>query len=248
MSERLTPPPLPDPVAFLSGRWSGWHGRTEPDGVRAPWPKFAGDGRVLPFPGVTIVCHVPPRSATFEALVAIQNRLKAADFAEHFSYLPPPSFHMTLFDVSNELRRGTSAWPTDVAGDASWPALTDEMDARLHGLRLPRFHPRASGVFAGFSVALEGRHAEAEDAMRDARDLLRDRTGVHRSDHDTYDFHITLAYPLRFVPEDVARAVAELSDAVFVEHEAMLNPVTLGPAELCDFEDMHAFVPRLTLS
>lgn len=238
---------LPNPIDFLTGRWPGWDGAQVPDGVRPPWPKFAPDGRVLPFPGTTIVCHVPPESDTHRLLVALQADLKAAPFAEHFTYLPPASLHMTLFDLSNELRRGTPAWPKGIADTASWPEVSDVLAARLEGLNLPRFAPKATTLFGGFSLILEGADPAQERSLRNARDTLRDKTRIFRSDHESYVFHVTLAYPLRFMPQDKAEAVTAFCRSRFETYASALSAITLGPAEMCDFNDMYAFTPRLTL-
>ena len=171
------PDALSHPIDFLTGQWSGWNGATEPDGPRQPWPKFSPDGAVLPWPGVTIVCHVDPDSATHRALVDIQNSLKAEAFAPAYTYLPPSSFHMTLFDLSNEARRDTGSWPDGIARDAGWPAVSDTLAGRMAGVDLPAFEPRATSLFGGFSLIVEGRGSAAEQTMRRARDLLRDKPG-----------------------------------------------------------------------
>ena len=240
------PASLPHPVPFLTGAWPGWNGAAMPDGPRPPWPKFSPQGDVLPFPGVTIVCHVTRDSPTFAALVDIQAALKAEAFARHFAYLPPSSFHMTLFDLSNETRRGTSAWPKGIAPDAAWPAVSDQLAHRLDGMRLPRFAPSATALFGGFSLIVEGHGGAAEHSMRRARDQLRAASQIFRDDHDSYVFHVTLAYPLRFLSEDEANQVSARCQSLFEAYESALAPLSLGPAELCDFKDMHAFTPRLT--
>jgi hypothetical protein len=246
MPDHVEIPDLPDPIDLLTGRWEGWRGAPEPDGVRAPWPKFRRNGAVLPFPGLTVVCHIPPSSDTFAALVGIQEALKGQAFAEHFTYLPPSSFHMTLFDVANETTRGTQAWPENVPADADWATVGTALDPRVAGLRLPNLEPKARALFGGFSVVLTGRDRLAETRMRSARDALRDRTRIWRTDHAAYMFHITLAYPLRFLPEETAKEVDAVSTSLFDAHRASLDPVALGPAQFCDFADMHAFIPRFS--
>ena len=237
---------MPNPIEFLTGKWAGWKGAVMPDGPREPWPKFSPDGAVRPFPGVTVVCHVPPDSASFQALVAIQDGLRSQPFARHFTYLPPSSLHMTLFDLSNEARRGTPAWPEEIDPAATWPTVSDTLAARLEGIKLPAFQPTASQLFCGFSLSLEGQGSAMEQSMRRARDDLRAASRIYRDDHDSYVFHVTLAYPLRFVSEAEAEDIHQHSRSLFETHREALSPLSLGPAEMCDFKDMYAFVPRLT--
>lgn len=240
------PDALPNPIDFLTGEWAGWRGATMPDGPREPWPKFSLDGAVRPFPGVTIVCHVPRDSASFQALVAIQDGLRSQPFARHLAYLPPTSLHMTLFDLSNETRRGTPAWPEEIDPAATWPDVSDALAARLEGLKLPAFEPTAAQLFGGSSLIIEGQGSVMEQTLRAARDELRAKSRIYRDDHDSYVFHVTLAYPLRFVSKAEAEQIDLSCRSLFETHQEALTPLSLGPAEMCDFKDMHAFVPRMT--
>ncbi|MEM7565860.1 MAG: DUF1868 domain-containing protein [Pseudomonadota bacterium] len=238
------PPLQVDPIDYLTGRWEE---AEVPSGVRSPRPKFTSDGHARPWPGVTIVAHVAPDSDTFAALVAMQDALKAQPFAHRFTYLPPTSFHMTVFDGANETTRGTPAWPRGVAADADWAAVSDTFEERLSGLTLPQLLPASHSLFAGFSLVLTGADAAAEAVLRSTRDRLREATEVVKADHATYVFHVTLAYLLTYVGEAEARDIVTASDALYAEHAPRLDPLPLGPVELCDFTDMHAFHPRLRL-
>ena len=101
--------------------------------------------------------------------------------------------------------------------------------------------------FGGCSVAISGRTPLAEASLRHTRRLLRDVTGIHRADFKTYDFHITLAYPLRWLTEGEAVAVVDLSDRVFTRLSEQVAHITLGPVEFCTFDHMHAFSPLVVL-
>jgi hypothetical protein len=231
----------PDPVDYLSGRWDG---AEVPTGVRPPWPKFAPDGTMLPFPGNTVVAHVPPGSETHAALRDLQDALRDEPFAGRYAVLPPASLHMTVFEGVTETARGTDRWPEGVPADAPRDAVTEALRRRLSGVTLPPLRPRPTGLFAGFSVTLE----DDDGGMRAARDRIRDATGIRPADHDGYVFHVTLAYLLAHVPEEEARRIAQRSEALFAGFAPRVPLVELGPPELCDFEDMGAFHPRLTLS
>lgn len=84
-----------DPIAFATGRLSG---QMLPDGISLParGGKFATDGSVQVWPGNTFVCHVQT-GASLDALRALQEEVKLSRFARLFAFLPPSSFHMTVF-------------------------------------------------------------------------------------------------------------------------------------------------------
>jgi len=239
------PPVAVDPIDYLTGRWEG---ADSPSGVRPPNPKFTPDGGARPWPGVTIVAHVPPRTEAFAALVAMQEVLMAQPFADRFTYLPPSSFHMTVFDGANETTRGTPGWPGGVPADAPWPQVSDTLAERLRDVSLPTIRPAAVSLFAGFSLRLTGSDASAETELRQVRDRLRGATGVIKADHETYVFHVTLAYLLTYVDAAEAAEIVAAGDAIYAAHAHQLDLLPLGPIELCDFADMHAFRPRLRLS
>ena len=242
MGEAHSQDARPSPIDYLTGRWCGGG---VPPGVRAPWPKFDVDGSLRRFPGNTVIAHVLPASETFAALFDLQDALRAEPFASRFAYLPPASFHMTVFEGITEPSRGTDRWPEGVPPDAERDLVTATLARRLSGLVLSPLRPRPTGLFAGFSVTLAGADDAAEADLRDARDRLREATGIRRADHAAYVFHITLAYLLTHPPEDEARRIAETSDALFADFAARVPVVELGPARLCDFEDMGAFYPLL---
>lgn len=241
----VAPPPRPDPVDYLTGRWDG---AAVPSGVRGPWPKFSPDGAARPFPGNTIVAHVDPRSDAHAALVALQAALRARPFGHRFAHLPPASLHMTVFEGITEPARGTDRWPEGVPFDAPRDAVTAVLSDRLAGVTLPPLEVRPFELYAGFSVGLTGADAAAEARLRAARDRLAGATGIRRADHETYVFHVTLAYLLTHVEEAEAREIVAEARALFGAFAAHAPLIPLSQAALCDFEDMTAFHPRLPLA
>lgn len=201
--------------------------------------KFAHDGTVQPWPGNTFICHIDPDGPQHAALCAMQDAMKASEVAANFSWLPPSSFHMTVFQgVSPD----DPVWPEGLSRDLTRDAVTEALLDRLHSVTLPQhLTPAARGLHAGHSVTLEGKDAPAEARLRAARMALREATGLHPHGFDTYTFHITLGYPLRWLSAGEAQAVIVVSDAAFAAHGAALAEIPLGPIEFCTFENMHHF-------
>ncbi|MEM9060985.1 MAG: DUF1868 domain-containing protein [Pseudomonadota bacterium] len=236
-------PDRPDPIDFLTGKLSD---RAHPRGVGPPGSgeKFHPDGAVQLWPGNTFICHIDRESDAYAAMLEIQECLMRSEFAKFYAFLPPPSFHMTVFQgISPETRPGT-LWPEGAAPDLSRDAITALMRERTVGLALPsEFRVSVRELFAGYSLTVKGADDSCEAALRATRAALRDANGLRPPDFEIYRFHITLAYPLRWLSPAVAAAVVALSTELFEANRARLQNITLGPVELCNFESMHHFEP-----
>lgn len=221
---------------YLTGALTG---EARPDAVGR---KFTPDGAPLSCPGFTTVCHVEPASDAFLALVQAQEALKAGPLAQAFTFMPPDSLHMTIFEGVIDYSRSSERWPRHLPLDATIEHCADDAKTRLTAAQHnAAFKARPTGIFAGFSVSMAGATDQQEAALRETRNHLRDTLNLHRQDHDAYQFHITLAYLLRWLNAAEAQHVIALSLAVGERLCQHLPEVTLGPIELCSFETMHRF-------
>jgi len=210
--------------------------------------KFTEDGVPLACPGYTTICHVNPASDAFRALVAAQNALKAGPLASAFTFMPTDSFHMTIFEGVIDYSRTTDRWPGHLSLDATIAEATEDAAARLKDHRCQqKFKLRPVEVFGGFTVGITGATDDEETGLRQTRHALRDALNLHRPDHDAYQFHVTLAYLLRWLSRDEAQEVVEISQTVANALLQDMPALTLGPAELCTFETMHRFDPVMSL-
>lgn len=206
--------------------------------------KFAPDGTALPFPGNTFLCHVDPTSSAFEALGAMQDRLRALPTAASFAFLPKPSFHMTVFGGVCGTPLGWDGWPTDLPPGTPLPEVTTSFVDRLRGrIGATGMRVRAERCDLGTSIRVVGRDPASDGELRRLRDALRDATGLHREDHHAYAFHVTLAYQTRWLDAAVASDYLEALDAAFEEARTALGSIELGPVEVCEFDTMEAFRP-----
>ena len=236
-------PRRPDEIRYLTGRLS--------DAPLPPWVslegeggKFTTDGRVQIWPGNTFICHVDRNSDAFEAICALQAELKASAFQEFFTFLPPASFHMTVFQGVSPAPKPGTRWPADLPRDSSRDDVTDALLGRIDGIALPqRRRMRAVGLFSGCSLTMAGATEEEEKSLRETRIALRRATGIDFADFDDYVFHITLAYLLKWVPEATAQGIAALGAQMGERYIDEIGLVDLGPVEFCNFENMHHFEP-----
>ncbi|SDW45361.1 DUF1868 domain-containing protein [Roseicitreum antarcticum] len=229
----------PDPVSYLTGRLET---APRPAGISLPGEggKFASDGSVQHWPGNTFVRHVVQNSAAHDALRALQEEVKMSRFARFFTFLPPASFHMTVF-------QGMS--PGFAPRGPRRDAVSGELLAGLDGITFPaETQARIAEVDCARSVTVTGAGDAAEAALRHARGVLRDATGINPPDFDTYAFHISLAYLVEWLTEPTARAVVDFSAGLTERYNAALSDIPLGPVEFCNFETMHHFEPLKRMS
>lgn len=232
----------------MSGDWRArardWlTGRLDAGAVPAAvGSKFSATGEVLRYAGNTFICHIDPASEAFAALTEAQSALKAELPAGAFTFMPPPSFHMTVFGGICDPHRSDDRWPEGIDPATPVDRVTERWLTMAQALSLPQsVNIAPSGIFGGFSVLVEGNDEADRAALRAMRQTLREATGIRRPDFATYRFHITLAYNIRWLTPVEATFVQDLSDRVFAQLGRRAATFALGPVEFCAFDDMHFF-------
>ncbi|ARE39026.1 hypothetical protein RGUI_0885 [Rhodovulum sp. P5] len=211
--------------------------------------KFTPDGAPLPFPGNTTLCHLDPQSAAHAAVTHAQAQLRSGPLADSFAFLPPASFHMTVFEGVNDAHRVPERWPADLSLGTPLGDVTQHFETALAACDLPqRFTISPLELFAGFAISVTGATAPDLRTMRAARDRMSAALHLRRPDHDRYRFHITLAYPLRWFNADEASAIVDLCEEIFAGLAPAMGTVPLGPIAFCQFETMHRFDPLRLLT
>jgi hypothetical protein len=209
--------------------------------------RFDADGRFLPEAGNTVVAQVVPGSPTEATLIDLRAALMALPVARHFAFTAVPSYHMTVFEGVIESRRTAEAWPADLPLDLPIDTATARMIDRLQGWSpLPGFAMQVTEA-TPFGLRLAGATAADEAMARRWRDTLSAALRLRTPHHDSYGFHITLAYamtPLASADLPALRArMADLTASV----RAALPVVHLARPAFCRFADMNAFPPVLAL-
>lgn len=215
-----------------------------PPAITAPGQggKFAFDGHVLAFPGNTFICHIDPASKAYATLCALQDVIRSGPAGDYFTYLPPLSFHMTVFPAICGSPLGEDGWPDDIEPGANLNEVTDTYKNRLEGktaFRSCRVEP--IGLLAGFSLSVEGAGDADKFALQNARDMLQDVTALRRPGFHDYRFHITMCYIKKWLPEDIAAEHLRYMSHAYNLVCDDLSGIELGAVEFCNFENMHAF-------
>ena len=206
--------------------------------------KFMPDGQLLPFPGHTIICHISPESELFRALRELYEALKSQEFASLYILLPPSSWHMTIFEgVSDQIRKSCS-WPASLALDEPLSSCTTFVRERLAVFNLecePPFHMVVEGyepLMEGIALKVIPASAEEEKRLRRLRNRLSKQCQMQHPGHDTYSFHISLAYLLRH-PDHAQHH--KLSEFLQAYRSKLPLRFELGAPEFCTFDNMFAF-------
>ncbi len=209
--------------------------------------KFHPDGQLRPFPGNTIVCHTASAPALTDRLGRLHERLRAAKAVRLYTLLPPSSWHMTLFDgVADEVRI-PDRWPRDTPLDMPLAEVNrlfeERLKAEVFGPKLAfSMRVTATGRLRNsIGIRLQPADAAEEQAIRALRDRIAAVLRLRRAAHDTYGFHITLAYLIAYPSEAEAAELHCLMTEEVQALEASLPPFIVGPPEFCHFNDMFVF-------
>ncbi len=203
--------------------------------------RFNADGEFLPDSGNTVVCHLVEGSQTEKAIIATRQRFLDMAEAPQLAFTHISSLHMTVFQGVNDLRRMFPYWPSDMPLDASVDAMTDYYHDRLSAFpALPAFNMQITGL-RPVGLVMKGATAEDDRIVALWRDTFADFFGYRHPDHDTYEFHVTLSYIIRwFEPECLPRWQAML-DAELEKLRAAAPVIEMRPPAFCEFKDMNHF-------
>jgi hypothetical protein len=151
---------------------------------------------------------------------------------------------MTIFEGVCDQRRKPEVWPKDLPLDAPLASCHDLFRDKLSkfdlGIQTP-LRLAVTGLVmspSGIRLDLAPIDAAEEKRLRGLRDRLSGLLQIRARGHDTYVFHLALAY--RFLPigrEDEEALLALLQEC----HMAILHDFELDVPEFCHFDDMFAF-------
>jgi hypothetical protein len=203
--------------------------------------RYDRSGAFLGEPGNTVVCHLVEGSATQQALIGAQARFRATTEAGSLAFTPVESYHMTLFQGIIEGRRTAPHWPTEVAGDTAIDAMT-----ALFLNRLELFEPRTSFAVEVTAVVptgliVDGVTAADRHAMADWRNGLAEVFGYRHPDHDSYQFHITMAYMIDWLSDAALPVWDAMLEETLADIRRRAPIIELRAPAFCSFKDMNWF-------
>ncbi len=215
-----------------------------PKYTNAVGQKFYHDGSVRPFPGNTVICKIPPSLPIYAGLVEAQERLRAADRTGKYVFLPPSSFHMTVIEGLCDQVRTPEQWSRKLDLQVPWPAVNQFMFECFTRLSCPSsLTMRMSHITipGGLAIVLEPANTETSQSLQRFREDFSQETGIRFPNHETYTYHIGLAYNLLWLTGDEERlmhgAQQTLQSALSTRYPSM----TFDTPHFTYFEDMFRF-------
>ena len=204
--------------------------------------KFDHKGNPLAWPGCSIICKIPLKSDLLYEIKLLQLKYKDLSPEKAYTYLPETSFHMTLFDCCNVNTANTQYWPKDIVTDNNYTKVAYELSKRIQKYIFPdKLDLKLKKLFGGFSMILEGNTKNDEKIIRDCRNKLSDLLGIRFENHDTYTFHITLAYILRKLKNDEIEKLININSRLREKFLEKFPIIRTQKPVLCTFENMYEF-------
>ena len=228
--ERVEPIPKRDFPHHLYPRWIGH--------------KFKPEGSVLEYPGNTVLSHLPFDSDLHRALRALYHDIQKQDFAGCYTFLPPNSWHMTIYEGVSDQIRLRDSWPGDLALNSSLKACHAHVASQLADfesgleagmkMNITGFEPLDDGI----ALKLLPATPDGERALRELRDRLSERLKILHPGHANYSFHMGFSYLLRpLTGEDQASIEHYLKEW----QTKLPRSFVLEPPAFCVYDDMYAF-------
>ena len=220
---------------FLSGKLEGYS-------LKDVEHKFDNKGNPLQFPGCTIICNVPLDTHLSEQIISFQKKIENFNPDKTYFYLPPSSFHMTLFDCCNFNTKNTNYWPSNIDPDIDYKDIAIELNKRIQNYIFPEeFNLKLKMFFGGYSIILEPYSEKDEKILRNCRDELSSLLKIKFENHQRYTFHITLAYILRELNQIEIKNLIEFNKKLSFDFSKKFPKITFTKPEMCTFENMLEF-------
>ena len=220
---------------FLAGELEGYT-------LKGVENKFDDTGNPLPFPGCTIICNIPLNTHLSDQISGFQKKIEKFNPEKTYFYLPPSSFHMTLFDCCNLNTENTKYWPEGINKNFDYKVVATELNKRIKNYIFPEeLNLKLKMFYGGYSIVLEPYSKEDEKILRSCRDELSSLLKIKFENHQRYTFHITLAYILRELKEDEIKSLLEFNKDLLKEFNKKFPKIVLNKPEMTTFENMLEF-------
>lgn len=201
--------------------------------------------KFLPEAGNTVVCALDLQDSSHQLILNARALMMALPQAEHFIFTPVSSLHMTVFDGVIETERARGSWPEGMDTSLPIKKVSQALVPRLKDFSAPEGFDVAIQAMRPTGLVLRGATSDDEAKMRAWREGLTAPFGFRRKTHDSYQFHMTFGYPLKWLSPDVLPVWQVALDELLGELKQNLPVISLEAPAFCEFADMTAFAPRV---
>lgn len=205
--------------------------------------RFDAAGRFLPEQGNTVVCQLIEDSYSEAALLDLRAAMKALPEAKNLAFTAISSWHMTVFEGVIAHNRAQTHWPKDLPLDAAVDQVTAAFVTRLADF--PSLPPLRMSIREAtpFGLSLQGATPQDEANARVWRDCLSQAMGLRTPQHDSYGFHLTMAYAVDWLSLESLPVWQETLEDYTQILKKRIDVLDLARPALCRFSDMNAVHP-----
>ncbi|WP_165452409.1 DUF1868 domain-containing protein [Paenibacillus thalictri] len=209
--------------------------------------KFNEDGSVRRFPGNTIICTIGQDNPLYSELVSFAESFKELDCSRKYTLLPSSSYHMTVIQGVCEEVRKPEQWSRHLSLDAPLEETDRFFSQQFTKVRVPEqfrmkfSHVNTSGI--ALTVNLLPAELEVEAALRTFRDEVSEWLGLRFPNHDTYKFHISIAYKICQLTEEEESELQAFKEQAESILQKRFGVLTTSKPQLVFFSDMFKFDP-----
>jgi hypothetical protein len=208
--------------------------------------KFHEDGSARFFPGNTVICHTPRDSESFQVLSQIREECISQPWGHKFAFLPPTSYHTTIFEGVCEEVRNPKKWTSLLPITASLEEVDKLLISKWANIAKPdAFQVKFNFFFITsiIGIRLLPVNENMEVKMRGYRDLLSKEFGIKAPGHNHYGFHTSFAYKLISTSLKENFQILRFMKKMTKKYKIPYGTLTLGAPELTFFADMTQFAP-----
>jgi hypothetical protein len=209
--------------------------------------KFLVDGSAKEFPGNTVICHIPKNSNTFQFLLSFHVLLLQQSWAKNYVFLPPSSWHMTVFEGVCDQVRKRNRWTSKFSLNAPLIDIDNLFITEWNSIAKPtNFQLQYHGMWFldTMGIVLRPINHEMETTMRHFRDQLSTAFGIRAPRHKSYEFHITIAYQIIQLPFSDCIYVFNFNHKNSKSTKKDFGILTLNEPELAFFADLTNFAHK----
>lgn len=196
------------------------------------------------YPGNTVISELPKGNPAFSTMQKTCELLERSPLARHLIFLPNDSYHITVIRGVNDNVRKAGYWPPALSLDAPMEDVDVFMQKAIESVQNPgpirmRFD-RLHVDDADVRVCVRPYDAAQQSTLDQYRDEVAKAVGFYLPGHETYTYHVTLAY-VRTLSADEDSAQTE---AFIAQVDNMLQaqaPFSLDAPHVAFYDDMIYF-------
>lgn len=215
--------------------------------------RFHSNGKVREFKGNTVLCRIPLESRLSQLLRRYQKCFAESPIGASMAFLPPASFHMTLFQGLNDQARTKDRWSPSIPIDQPIEDVHAHYVQALSSVKLSKhFLMKSIGFIqsrksGGIGLNLAGSNDEEAAKLIAARSCLAAAMNLKARLKTPYRFHISMAYQIRLMSPGEQAILQSLAKQLSEVAICDLPSLSLSNPEFCTFDNMRRFSPVLEL-